>query len=552
MFTIKEVLLTEQLHGIRLKAGAKGSNRIVKTVTIMDIPEIIDWLQGGELVISGVLFEQYFSKELVDAFFKKNIAGIVTKEKFTYHISPDLLAYCDEIGFPIILAPTYFSWEQIMNPILNGIIRKPYQLIEESQRIHFSLINAMIDGVSLSEVCTMFYGSTGLGHAIMDSDLYLIGSSDDIDWKNYTRSIDTDTLEYSDIYIRTPDNNHVRTYYYQNDALRKLSMKLILFPILLKQINYGYVVLAVDESLTDLPQEEVIKIQQLGPIVALHVKKVTEIGNATRRFNQLLMEQLLQEPDLSQKQAEALLMPTGKKIHRRYFTVHLLYKKLENINSFIQQNNSLSRFHDILEKKLNQSKHILIFEKLNMQVLLIPYPTEELDILLRRIRRIFLSTTGLSQVYIGISDPTPLSEIKHAFVQSERTARYLMAINSEISYYRYQDLGVLKYFMNDQGKLSEAFINEVYEKFITPLIAYDKTHRTKLLHTLNTYISNNYSKTQTEKTLHIHKNTLIARFNTISKLLDCDIQLAENFFNIQLALKIHHSLMVTQKHHTDG
>ncbi|MEG1189895.1 MAG: helix-turn-helix domain-containing protein, partial [Oscillospiraceae bacterium] len=52
------------------------------------------------------------------------------------------------------------------------------------------------------------------------------------------------------------------------------------------------------------------------------------------------------------------------------------------------------------------------------------------------------------------------------------------------------------------------------------------------------YISNNCSKTNTEKQLFIHKNTLRARLSTINKILGCDVDNMEDLFKIQLALKL--------------
>ena len=82
MLQIKDLFQLETLQNLEFYAGRNGRDRNITTVTIMDIPEIVDWLSEGELVIAGVLFQQCFSRELVDSFLQKNIAGIVTKRKF--------------------------------------------------------------------------------------------------------------------------------------------------------------------------------------------------------------------------------------------------------------------------------------------------------------------------------------------------------------------------------------------------------------------------------------------------------------------------------------
>lgn len=538
--TVQDALSIQQLETMQIKAGLMGLDREISSVTVMDIPDITDWLNGGELVIAGVLFEQCFSRKLVEALMEKGIAGIVTKEKFIYTIPPELFEYCDTIGFPVLLAPSDYNWGQVMNPILSFMIRKPYFILEEERKIHFALMRDMIDGVSLSEICSYIYELTGLSHAVMDNDLYLIGFSNNFDWKEHTRNINPDMLQYSGILFQTLDGNNVSTYSYTNEQIHSMGQKLLLYPVTFNNNKYGYVVVALDEHITEVSLNETVKIQQLGLIVAFHATKLIEISNATRLLNGLLLDQLLQERNLTQKRAESLLAPTGKKIHRTYYAVQFLYEELENMDSSDQQNNRLARFQDMVEWQVNNSNHILIFERSNSLILLIPYPTENLNSLLLQLRNIFLAATNLFRVYIGVSESKPLNELKNALIQARHTASYLLSIKSEQPFFHYGDLGVLKFFIDNRGELDEHFLRSIYDAYITPLIKYDDKYRTQLMETLELYIANNCSKIKTEKQLFIHKNTLRARLDTISNVLHCNVNSMEDLFNIQLALKIRH------------
>ncbi|TLV15644.1 hypothetical protein FE839_14690 [Klebsiella indica] len=544
MFVIQDVLMIGSLNGIQIRAGASGFQRAVTTVTIMDIPEIADWLKGGEVVISGVLFEQCFSKEMVDTLLAKNVAGIITKEKFTLRISPDIFSWCDEVGFPIMLIPANYSWEEVMNPILNAIIRKPYHIIEESQKVHSLLMNAMIDGVSLPEMCCRFRSATGLSHAITDSDLYLIGASDDINWKNHTRELSINQLKPSALHMQTMDNTRIQTFCYWGKILSIPGKQLLFYPVILNHIKYGYIIILLDDNVVEIPADETVRIQQYGLFVALHVTKMSEISNATRRFNQLIMDRLLSEDKLSQHSIETMLAPTGKKIHRQYIVANLLYSNSDGIRSIELQNNRLNQFHDILKKQISNSDHIITFEKFNSQIVLIPWPNDALESLIADIRKLFILTTGYAKIYIGISEPVALKNIRMGFTQAQRTAQFLSSTASIVPYYKYQDLGVLRFFIDRQEYISGYFLKEMYETYIKPLLDYDKEHHSHLFDTLTTWINNDCSKTKTEKQLFIHKNTLIARFNTINKILNCNINKAEDLFNVQLAMKIHLALQL--------
>lgn len=538
MLTVQETLSIGRLAEARVKAGKSGLGRTINTVTVMDIPEIAEWLTGGELVIAGVLFQQCFSRELVDALNSKGIAGLVTKEKFTGFIPQSLFNYCDEIGFPIILAPADCNWGQIMNPIVSHIIREPYVIIQEAQKFHYTLMRSVIEGTSLSDICTEMYKSAGMNLAVMDNDLHLLGFSNSFDWKACTRRLTPAMLQYSGTHFQTLDENSIYIYSYTNMLLRSIKLKLLFYPVTLNYVKYGYIVLAIDENVIQPKPTEIMKIQQLGLFVALHSTKQSEINNATRRFNSLLMDRLLQDNALTQEKAEALLAPMDKKIHRQYYAVHILYDEIEDISSFVLLNNRIGIFHAAVEKQVSQSEHILFFEKPGAQIIMLPHPIDDLDTILYQLRSIFLETMHLTKAYVGVSEPMPLAQFKRAYRQSAHGANYLRSLNSDRQYCKYSELGVIKYFMDNEGRLDEGFLRSTYERYITPLVKHDEVYNTQLLYTLERYIGNNCSKVVTEQELFIHKNTLRARLSAIGKLLDCNIDSVDDLFNLQLALKL--------------
>lgn len=313
---------------------------------------------------------------------------------------------------------------------------------------------------------------------------------------------------------------------------------LLLFPVTLNHVKYGYIALAIDESISEPRPSEIMKIQQLGLFVALHSTKQNEINNATRRFNSLLMDRLLQDNTLTQENAEALLAPMDKKIHRQYYAVQFLYDEIEDINAFVLLNNRVGLFYEAVEKQISESEHILFFEKPGAQIILLPYPIENLDTILFQLRSIFLETMKIAHTFVGISDPMPLYQLKTAYNQSSRVAYYLRAINSSRQYCRYSELGVLKYFMDNEGRLDDAFLHSTYESYISPLVKHDEIYNSQLLYSLERYVGNNCSKVKTAQELFIHKNTLRARLATIGRILNIDIDSVEDLLNLQLALKL--------------
>lgn len=538
MLTIQDVLLLGNLTGLQLRAGATGVSNEVTTVTIMDIPDIADWLKAGELVISGVLFEECFTVEMINTLIEKKVPGLITKEKFTLKVSDEVFRYCEEVGFPVILVPSGYSWEQVMNPIFDAIIRRPYRIIEESQKIYFTLISAMIDCASLSEICSRFHRVTGFSHAVVDSDFYFIGSSNDTEWKVFTRNLDLNMLKKLELTASSKTTGRHQTYYFEYHTDNKKS---VFYSVVLNEIKYGYIIISLDHN-NHFSDFDIVIIQQLGLVVSLYVTKMIEISNATRKFNDVIIDRLLSEKELSQTNASLLLSPLGKKLHRQYIIACILHKN-NNVAEII--NKAIIRFHDMLNKELENSEHTIIFERFNAQMILIPYPSSNFEKTITDIRKLFMTATHFKYFYIGVSEPVLLEDIKKGFIQAKATASYIMSIDSHAIYYQYNQLGILRFFIENTSGLSKPFLQEMHMTYIKPLLDYDAIHSTRLLDTVINYIKNDCSKTKTEKTLFIHKNTLIARFNTISKIINYDINNAEVFFNLYLAIKIHQSLTVS-------
>ncbi len=538
MITVNEALNLGRLIEAELLTGSMGLDRKIEGVTIMDIPNIADWLTGKELVIAGVLFEQCFCQELVDTFMQKEIAAIVTKRKFINSIPIELIEYCEQKRFPIIIAPANCNWGEIINPIMSYIVRKPYIAIEESLKFHEVMMRAIIDGVSLSEMCSRMYNYTGTSLAVFDNELNIMGYSDEFDWELYTRNIEVGNIQYTGVRSQTYDGSELYFYTYSSMLLACISKKLLIYPVNINRVKYGYVAIAVKDSVNQLEEIDVVKVQQMGLFVALNSTRLNEISNATRRFNGLLMDRLLSEACLTKEQAETLLAPMQKRLHPSYYAIQLIHEDLNTITSFVQRNIRMGEFHAMIEDKHELSKDILFFEKSDSQILLVPYPVANFNALLDEIRSIFIVATGIDKFYMGISDPTPLTQIKTAFMQCNHAANYLRSTKSHKSYFFYSDLGVLKYFMDNKGMVDINFLKSSYARYVAPLLEYDKQHNTQLVKTLECYINNNCSKTETEKQLFIHKNTLRARLDSIGKILKCNLEVVEDFFNIQMALKL--------------
>ena len=539
MITLREALTIDRLQKLESITGLVGFDRNVNGVTIMDIPDIVNWLSDGELVITGILFEEYFSFEMVDSMLEKNVAAVVTKKKFIRNLSPELLDYCKKKELPILLAPPDYSWAEIMNPLISYIAQKPYLILKKTQQFHTTMMQAMIDGSPLPEICNRMKDISGYSFAVIDNEFNPVGGSSDFDWSDFTHNISTESLDFTQVNIPSHPSTDICIYTYRTSSLRAMNKKEMLFPVIINHESFGYISWITDQSVDQSNPLDLLRIQQFGLFVALHAKMQKEIRTETRRFNGLLIDRLLDTNIThTQEKCKNLLAPLGKEIYDTYYAIQILYPMAKDKDAFSKRNDAFSSFHETIESRLPTGKQILIYEQEDSQTLFIPCPAQDLDAQLHQIHDLFRAMTNIVHIGIGVSDPTPLIELNIALQQAKRAAQYLMYQKNDTPYLYYHDLGILKFFLDRNGELDDAFLRSQYDKYITPIRAHDAQYHTDLFRTLETYLEQNCSKTETEKILFIHKNTLRSRLQSIGNILHLNIDHMEDLFQIQMAMKL--------------
>jgi DNA-binding PucR family transcriptional regulator len=97
------------MENLKIVAGNRGLDRIIKWVHYMENPEYIDWLKGGELiVITGILLNNKVAEllELVKNLYNKKVAGLVINVGPYIECTPkQVMDLADSLDFPLFELP---------------------------------------------------------------------------------------------------------------------------------------------------------------------------------------------------------------------------------------------------------------------------------------------------------------------------------------------------------------------------------------------------------------------------------------------------------------
>ncbi|MBE0636238.1 PucR family transcriptional regulator ligand-binding domain-containing protein, partial [Candidatus Bipolaricaulota bacterium] len=78
--TVREALtLTEPLRKARIIAGERGLDNVIRSVNVMEVPDIVNWVKPGELLVSTLYplrDDKAAVETLIPQLVEKGLAGM--------------------------------------------------------------------------------------------------------------------------------------------------------------------------------------------------------------------------------------------------------------------------------------------------------------------------------------------------------------------------------------------------------------------------------------------------------------------------------------------
>ncbi|TMC61178.1 MAG: PucR family transcriptional regulator, partial [Chloroflexi bacterium] len=100
----------------RLVAGAGGLDRLVRSVNVMEVPDILDWVQPDELLLTTAYplrDDRVALDQLVPRLADRGLAGMAIKPtRYIGSIPPIMADEAERLGFPLIELPPPASFNE--------------------------------------------------------------------------------------------------------------------------------------------------------------------------------------------------------------------------------------------------------------------------------------------------------------------------------------------------------------------------------------------------------------------------------------------------------
>ncbi len=223
--TLREALtLTESLRKARVVAGERGLDNVIRSVNVMEVPDIVNWVHPGELLVS-TLYPLRDDKAAVDTLIpqlaKKELAGLaITPESYIDELPVCMVDDANRLGFPLIELPPRVSFVDIIQPLTSKILDLQADELQQSDAILRRLLDLVLVGGDYSDIAQVISEVSGHPVSVVDRFRRILGQGGTVGESLALEFMDEDRTgesyldtEYTPVSVTGQENNPLNTWW---------------------------------------------------------------------------------------------------------------------------------------------------------------------------------------------------------------------------------------------------------------------------------------------------------------------------------------------------
>ena len=520
---IKDLL--KEFKDFRVLSGESGIENKVKTVSVMDAPDIYEWMKGGEfLITSGFSFREdpLYLLKLISELEKRNVAGLGIKMiRYLDELPEEVRLLSDELNFPIIDIPYSYAFTDIINPILSRIVNEQADRLSRSEKIHNTFTKTAINGDGIKSILDKL-------KEILDVDIYF------------------DNVEFEEEYL---DSIEDRIFLKNLASLEfeELEDKYHIYMVETSDHLYGYLVLNKDIG-QGLDYIEHITLEHASTVLKLEIQKKISERQVEQKYRDEFIQDLIFNNIKTKEEVKSRASSYGWSIEDGLIA---LIVDIDDYKSQIVENPNIEELDTVREHIFRASKNIVNNRFLKayytlysdiIVFLIEPYRIVEKDYMsytekvAGEIRDIVKGRSSFT-VSIGIgSYQENIMDVHKSFQEAQKSIRIGRKVYGNSRVHIYSDLGIYKSLydlsVSEDGR-------EFYTEYLKKLVDLDRNQGTDYIKTIDTIVRNDWNlKKKTSQDLYLHYNTILYRFNKICEIQNDRFNNRDSKFKMELALRL--------------
>jgi PucR family transcriptional regulator, purine catabolism regulatory protein len=527
--SVRNILSLLLSRDAQLVAGGEGLDRRVTWATRMRarLPAF-ESVRGGELALLALSQLRRLDEtlpHLLASLHKEGVAAIAIAAASIESLENESLSLADRLHLPLILLPLTVSLEEIEREVITFIVSFRGEIEHEAAKISNQLMQLSVQGAGLEGICE---------HLALTRNKWVI-------------------IQDADQEVRcqaAPPGSDILPSLLTDENLRHKGLRRITVPIQIRHEEVGYLSIIGNEA--DFDYFEGLILGQVTPILALEFARERERSEVESRYSAEALMDVLQG---NYQQTDEILT------RARLLGYDLLAPQIVAIFEIAQIESEYpsSSFQDHWNKRIREELHRVwpaswaSFEARRVLALLPINESNGIDdseiekTIFTRMDRV---QTRLTQGKMGNGDlpifTTGIGRIAkdvQQIPQSYREAQQALEIGRRLfgegNIHYFTRLGIYRLLFHLYGHEE---LSDFYQETLGFLLESDRHSNSTLIETLESFFHCNGNLSETARTMHLHRNSLLYRLGRIEELLGRSLEDPELRLSLQIALKIRHML----------
>lgn len=148
--TVKDALAIYPLTNAELIAGEGGTDNVISTVSVLEIPEMKGYIEKGQLEISAfyaIAEDEDKQLDAIEMLHEAEAAGLILTYvgRILKRIPESMIALCNKLNFPLILVGNSVAYSDIISPIMDKILKIQSSKLRYAMKIYDKMGELMLE-----------------------------------------------------------------------------------------------------------------------------------------------------------------------------------------------------------------------------------------------------------------------------------------------------------------------------------------------------------------------------------------------------------------------
>lgn len=552
-FTVRDMLKMEIFGDAVLLGGIEGLDNEVMGATIIEAPDIVRFINGGEILLTGFYAFQSCSVEefrrYINDLTVKKVSAIAVKRKEKVEYIEEklriLLEYAEEQVVPVFEVSYELSFREILKFVMERLFSEEVKRLKYFKTTHdnFTALSLSFSsaGNGIQKILDVLEKLIGNPVALFNQNMDCLGTTED---GLHKLVITEQAEEYH------PQFYSNYTYLRQKVALSGENMRECeQYLVKLKVMYNRKMYLAVTASRNLFGDMDDIAVENAVTALRQELFRQHSIEELEEKFQNDSMNHILSGKIHSRQDVERDIKLLGIPMEADY---RVLILKLwnEGAGEYEKLNKDFRYVSILRDAVVGEFRSVRVRDDVDKVVVIQQMSPgqkqeeyrRELKGTVERIqKRIFMKNKSL-RVRVGVGkEVAGVLNLAKSYKEAGDSLEFIGILGEKtgdtaVSVMYFSDMGIFKLLC----KLGD--VQELYEyipESLQKLLDYKKQQRQDLLMTLNTYLDRNQNLTKTAQELFIHYKTAAYRIDRIAEITGIDFDNPSEILAVRIGLIVH-------------